>query len=344
LFTVYEEVKYMLKTRVFVIAALAAVLNAQELLPELAGWAGKHTAAAAELERQRGEAVAKAAQSYVTALDAVEKAATAKGEIDLVAAVVKEREAAVAGTLEPEFPAALPKARLQGTRKALLAKVESIAADFAKRRKQTDAEYLKALASLQPKAAANPELTKQIAAEKAALLEGSSGTAGGGEKGKTPCGKNVVVNGDFEKVGADGKPEGWKYADSVTVEKEDNNTFVRFVQAVNKDGTVRIQECSWDVDIEVPKNAKTVALSARIRTKDCVLKKVGIPCSKISFINLQEKCVYQVGLQWEGKNGSWKTGQTERPVPKDAVTARVSINNGRSPGQIDFDDIEVTFK
>jgi hypothetical protein len=326
------------------VLCLVFVSWAQELLPELAAASGKHKAAVEAVEKQRLEAVAQAARSYMSALDGVEKSATAKGEIDLVAAVVKEREAAASGTLEPDLPTALPKAKLQGARKALLAKAEALSADFARRRKQADADYLKALASLQPKAAANPELAKQIAAEKAALLEGASGTAGGGEKGKTPRGKNVVVNGDFEKVGADGKPEGWKCADSITVEKEDNNTFVRFVQAVNNDGTVRIQECSRDVDIEVPKNAKAVALSARIRTKDCVLKKVGIPCSTISFINLQEKCVYQVGLQWGGKNGSWKTGQTERPVPKDAVTARVSINNGRCPGQIDFDDIEVTFK
>lgn len=113
---------------------------AQELLPELAAPAAQHKAADEALEKQKLEAIAVAAKSYVSTLDSIEKTATAKGEIDLVAAVVKEREAAASGTLEPNLPAALPKARLQMSRKSLLASLERINADFAKRKKRADAD------------------------------------------------------------------------------------------------------------------------------------------------------------------------------------------------------------
>ena len=213
----------------------------------------------------------------MNSLDLIEKAATAKGEIDLVAAVVKEREAAVAGTLEPTLPAALPKAKLQMARKTLLASTVRINDDFAKRKKMADADYLKMLAALQPKVAANPELAKQVAAEKAAVLGGdaTAGAGGGTGKGaaaKVSHGKNVVVNGDFEKV-VDGKPEGWELrpgvAGCVTIVTEENSTFVRFeAKPENNDGTANVRLIRRDID--VPKGAKTVTVSARLRTKDCV--------------------------------------------------------------------------
>ena len=137
----------------FGLSPTAPVAYAQELLPELAEPAAKHKAADEALDKQKQEAVAVAAKSYVSALDGIEKAATAKNDLDQVAAAVKEREAAVSGTLESDLPAALPKAKLQNTRKALLASLERINADFAKRKKQADADYLRFLATLQPKAA-----------------------------------------------------------------------------------------------------------------------------------------------------------------------------------------------
>jgi len=152
----------------------------------------------------------------------------------------------------------------------------------------------------------------------------------------------LVVNGDFEKV-VDGKPEGWKGLEWVTAEKEDNNTFVRFVQAVNNDGTVNRKACEQDV--EVPKGAKTLTFAARIRTKNCVPpKNAGGPSIWITYISQQGKGLSQISQTWGGKNGSWKTIQNEGPVPKDAAIAHVALINGRCPGQIDFDDIEVTFK
>ena len=217
-------------------------LHAQDVLPELALPAAKYKGAIESLNKQKQEAMAKAAQSYVGLLDGIEKTATAKGDLDLVAAVVKEREAAVTGMVDPELPAALPKAKLKTARKTLLATLERVNEDFAKRRKQVDADYLRVLATLQTKSASNPELAKQVAAEKASLLgNGSAGVVAGAghgeEAAKAQRGKNVVVNGDFEKV-LDGKPEGWERTNHVTVETENGNKFLRFERNVISDGTV----------------------------------------------------------------------------------------------------------
>ena len=331
----------MLKTMTFVLATMAALLNAQELLPELAEPAAKHKAADEALDKQKQEAVALAAKSYVSALDGIEKSATTAGQLDLVAAVVKEREAAVSGTLEPDIPAALPKAKLQMSRKALLTKLKQINADFEKRKNQVDAEHLRSLSALQSKAASDPELTKQLAAEKAALLEGGGAASGNdSQAAKQPRGKNAVVNGDFEKV-VDGRPEGWDFADHVTVETENGNNFVRFKEpVVNKDGSIVPYTISRP--IEIPNNAKAVTVSARCRTRIPKDSK-GIPAAFIVFKNADGKeiiCVW--GQPASDKNGSWKGIENTKPLPKEAVTANITLIN--CPGQIDFDDVAVTFK
>ena len=64
------------------------MMQAQELLPEVAGSTAKYKAAVEALGKQKAKAVSKAAQSYVSALDGIEKTATAKGDVDLIAAVV----------------------------------------------------------------------------------------------------------------------------------------------------------------------------------------------------------------------------------------------------------------
>ena len=325
----------------------ASVALAQELLPELAAPAAQHKAADEALDKQKLEAIALAAKSYLSALDSVEKTATAKGEIDLVAAVVKEREAVASGALEPDLPAALPKAKLQMSRKTLLAAIKRINADFAKRRITADADYLRVLASLQTKAASNPELAKQLAAEKAALLsKGGAASENGATAANKARGKNVVVNGDFEKS-VDGKPEGWKKIECVKVENEANNTFIRFArQVLEKDGKASFFEIIQQIDI--PKGASSVSITAKCRIKDSVIQfdennRPVIPGVVVGFRNQEGKAFLFIQAKANGKNGPWKTVHAEGAVPN-GVTAYVSIENGRSPGQIDFDDIEVTFK
>ena len=327
---------------------LGTVINAQELVPEVGGPAGRYKAAVDALGKQKSEVVAKAAQSYVSVLDGIEKSATAKGDVDLIAAVVKEREAAVAGTLEEDLPAALSKARLSGTRKALQKNVEKIGEEYVRKRKQADAEYLRALAGLQAKAVPGSDLAKQVAAEKAAVLAGgSSGNGGNGEsKGKKVSrGKNAVVNGDFEKIGADGKLEGWNWYTSTvfTLGTEKGNKFVCFdSKPENVDGTSGLQMISQK--IEIPKGAERVYILAQIRTVNVVSRgKDKSPGIMIVVLDQKGKKQYRPAF-WQGKNGSWKEIKSEGPLPLDAVSAEIAVLNGYCPGRIDFDDIEVTFK
>ena len=338
----------MMKSVFWMMMVFTAMLYAQELLPELAAPVAKYKSALETLNTQKLEAVALAAKSYVSALDGVEKAATAKGEIDLVAAVVKEREAVAAGALEPDLPAALPKARLQMARKTLLSSVERINADFAKRKKTADADYLRVLATLQTKAAANPELAKQIAAEKAAVLQGGAGSGGSvssGAAAKVSRGKNAVVNGDFEKIGADGKPEGWETSVPVTVETDSKNCFVRLnTKPTNNDGTA--DDAVIHQEMALPKGAEWTVLSVRARVSGQAVggKDVPIPGVALSFRNRERMLFRHIVLRYDGKRDLWQTYTKQDRVPAEAVSVKLMLGNGRCPGQIDFDDVEVTFK
>ena len=147
----------------------ATMLHAQDLAPELAPLAAKYKAALAALDAQKAATLARVQQTYGIALDAAEKTATTAGSIEAIAAITKEREALKSGPLAPAWPENLPKA-LQAARKAFLDGAARVSADETPRRKAVDADYLRALASLQPKAAGKPELAAQIAAEKEKVL------------------------------------------------------------------------------------------------------------------------------------------------------------------------------
>ena len=332
----------------FLSLAASLVAYAQELLPELAVPAAKHKATEETLDKQKLEAVALAVKSYVSALDSVEKAATTSGQVSLIAAVVKERESAVAGTLDPVLPAGLPKVKLQATRKALLAKLEQINAAYVRKQQQAVAEHLRQLATLQTKAASNPELAKQLAVEKADLLEGGGAAgSGGGRTSKKANPKNVVVNGDFEKI-VDGLPVGWQYTNKESVLNEKGNTFFRFDAKPARDGSVRRLVIAQD-NIEIPFKAERCKISLRMRTVNVpspAKGKGGEHCPTL-WLNFYDDKGINLGravINWEGKNGSWREIQTEASIPVGAVRALAEPSNGASPGQIDFDDIEVTFK
>lgn len=336
-----------------VVCLLSGFAFTQDLLPELAGPAGTYKTAAEALERYRLEAAAQAAGAYVGALDGIGKSAAAKGEVKTVEAAAKEREAALAGRLAAELPAELPALRLQGSRRALLRKQEKLNADAAGRKKRLDSQYLGVLASLAAKAGPESALGKQVAAEREAVLaagkenDGGDGANGGEAKAdKVPRGKNVVVNGDFEKVGADGKPEGWEGTRHVTIESENNNRFMRFMEStLNRDGTVSLYMLSQA--LELPENARTVRITSRLRAKgegNGKMKDTRWPRVYVEFKNKEGKAFCWVHAVGSEKIGTWSEIDKEDRIPKEAVRAEVIVSNDRCTGQIDFDDVEVTFK
>lgn len=331
----------------FTILAAVAVL-AQESAPELTEATGKYKAAVESLEKSRGVAFALAAKPYLSLLDSIEKSATANGDVDLVAALVKERAAAMTGALEGELPAALPKSKLQGARKTLSAKVGKMATDFAKRRKQTEAEYLKALALLQTKAAPGSDLAKQVTAEKAALLEGTAVA----KEHTGSQGKNAIANGNFEALNADGRPEGWDNTRAVTTEKSGNNTFIRFNVKSNDASHGLGFEDFLSRSTEVPEKAKGVTVSARMRTSfGLAVKRDGTQGPGVYIMPIDEKTgnsCWDWHVQAQGipcKKNSWETFHSNaRALPPNTKRMRIFVRSGQYPGTVDFDDVEVIFQ
>jgi hypothetical protein len=264
------DIETEVRMRTLVLGAMVCLLSGfaftQDLLSELAGPAEAYKTAVEALEKQRLSDMAQAARTYVSVLDGIEKSATAKGEVKIVEAAARERKAALAGRLAAELPAELPALRLQGSRRALLMKQEKVNVDAAGRKKRLDSQYLGVLASLAAKAEPGSTLGKQVAAEREAVLAAGKEGAGGGKASggeakasQVPRGKNVVVNGDFEKVDALGKPEGWLFHGPVSVEKEERNTFVRI-----KGGTVA--GGYYRQEMERPNNVTHGTIRAKLRT------------------------------------------------------------------------------
>jgi hypothetical protein len=201
-------------------------------LRELAPLVAKHKADLAALDAQKAAAMARAQQPYVAALDSAEKTATTAGTLEVVAAITKEREALKSGLMAPAWPEGLPKT-LQPARKACLDGIARVSVDTGPRQKAIDAEYLRALAALQPKAAGNPELTKQTATEKEKLLANAIGSAGG-TRPTAASSRNTVVNGTFDIAEADGRPRGWTFYGPgaeglMKVVREGSNSFLQMV-------------------------------------------------------------------------------------------------------------------
>ena len=72
-------------------------VQAQDVAPELAKPQAHYKAKAEKIEADKKAAVAKAAKSYLSALESEEKKALNAGKVDVVAAITKERDAALAG-------------------------------------------------------------------------------------------------------------------------------------------------------------------------------------------------------------------------------------------------------
>ncbi len=75
-------------------------------------------------------------------------------------------------------------------------------------RHKVDADYLRGLDALLPRATANPALAAQIKAESDAVLGNPVTKPEGEVEVATKTGK--LINGDFSQADGDGFPVGWK--------------------------------------------------------------------------------------------------------------------------------------
>ena len=183
---------------------------APALAPELAPLAAKHKADLATLDQQRTAALAAKLPFYLNPLDAAEKNALAQSNLEAVAAIRLERDAVKGGKIgdliAAKFPEKLP-AGLKSTRDALFDSFRRIETDVLKLRQKVNVDYLRALTELQPKAASNAELARQIKAESDAVLGNPVTKPEGEVEVATKTGK--FINGSFTQADAKGLPVGW---------------------------------------------------------------------------------------------------------------------------------------
>lgn len=202
-----------MRTKFLLIAlVLSATTYGEELLPEIAGFAQTYKTESSDVAAQKTVALDRTKPPYLAALDAADKAATASGNVAAVAAIAREREQVAKGGMGQSMPSELPK-NLGSYRRSYLSSRERVDAEFAQRQKAADATYLRNLATLQTKAAANPALATQITDEKQKMAAGIHGpltdlTIGiDGTRWKEVGGKEVAaLRFDHGKLNAT-----WKY-------------------------------------------------------------------------------------------------------------------------------------
>ena len=151
-----------------------SLVHAEDLAPELAPLAQTQKLQSNTLAEQKQQAIAAAQKAYLNTLNAADQTATSAGNVATLTAIAKDRQLVTKGGMGETFPSDLPKT-LGPARKAYLRELERIDTTIGARQKQLNADYLRSLATLQGKAAANPKLAEQIASEKIRVLSGITG-------------------------------------------------------------------------------------------------------------------------------------------------------------------------
>lgn len=143
--------------------------------PELAPLAAAFKSQSDALDSRMGATFTRISKTYEAALVFAERSATTTGDLQAVAAITSELtqlRAAKSGGLDAKPPVKLPAQLLQ-PRKTYLDEYAKAQAELSPQKQKVAADYLRALAALQAKAAGNPALLEEIAARKARLLAGA---------------------------------------------------------------------------------------------------------------------------------------------------------------------------
>jgi hypothetical protein len=314
--------------------AFVAGACAQTLAPELAPLAERYKADVAALEAQHAAAIAQPEKAYTAALGSAEKIAATAGNVAGAGAIAAERTALGNGLMAPDFPPGLPK-ELQLPRRTYLEAIARIRAAEVPRRQAIDAAYLRALTSLEARGAKNPELAKQVEAEKQNLLASAQASAAGRLNGKS-----AVVNGTFDLADADGHPKGWTVDEAFKIARDGANNVLRATSSVTD-----FKEISQE--IPVPPKARSVTLSARVRGKweasDTKQPIQGVRTS-VQFVGADgQKMKVWIVLE-SGRDAAWKTLSKTDRIPEGSKSLILVCDLSWVSGKFDFDDVAVEFR
>ena len=324
---------------------------APALAPELAPLAARHRADLATLEQQRTAALAAKLPFYLTPLDTAEKNALAQSKLDAVAAIQLERDAVKGGKIgdliAAPFPEKLP-AGLKSARESLFDSYKRIEADVLKLRQKVDADYVRALAALQQRAAGKAELLAQIKAESDAVL-GKPVTKPEGEvEVATKTGK--VINGNFTEADASGFPVGWKIGSGSQPKEykivQENGRSHFHCAMGTPDGNLNVMQI-----VEIPRLAKEVELKFQVRGqlssgdrfRYLNLRFMDAAADPDKSINVNPpKMDFTPETAW--KSYGFKIKLDGKTKPK---TVRIELNYGiksGTTGYLDWSRVELHFK
>ena len=328
---------------------IAATLHAQ-LAPELAPLAAKHTADLAALDAQKQTALARYEPFYFASLDAAEKDALARSNLDAVAAIRQERGALQAGKIgdlvvEP-YPEKLPVS-LKSARSTLFDNYKHIEAELIQQRQRVNADYLRNLSMLEQKAAGNPGLAKQIKAESDAVLGVPVTTPEGEVTVATKTGK--LINGDFTQADSSGFPVGWKLVnhnfdenaapagETFKVMQENSRSFLHtaFEQPAKDFHVVQL--------VDIPHFAREIETKFQVR--GIVSKKGGNRWYVFRVFDENGKVTSEYHADFQ-MDSSWKTySKTQKLDPKARhKQVRVELRTSNETGFIDWSHVELHFK
>jgi len=287
-----------------------------------------------ELETARTAAITAGRARYIAALEAVEIRATQTAKLEVVRAVLAEKEAANQdAAMPPAAPPALP-ADLSPVRSAYIRECDRVAKVSGPRAQALATGYLRTLVALEArgKAAGDADLLGKINDEKTRAASYGVATNPGAAR---PAGKSVLVNGDFSKIEGDSSPVGWEGSNGKVV-TERNETFLR------------LQDGSRRQKVPVPTGAKTVRVSGRMRSADFLAESNGKFQSMdiaVLAIGGSKSGGFVMNLMVRGGSRSWTKKNETKPIPPGTKELEVSLTrwDARS-ATIDYDDVELVFR
>ena len=281
---------------------------------------------------------------YLAALTAAEDVAAKANRGGALVAIEAEKKELKADLLSPVFPADLPRT-LAGARREFVAGMDALEKATAARTKETNAHYLRALASLEQLAAQQQDaaLAKAVAEEKARILATATPAAAPALR------KNAIQNGDFsEKL-----PKGWRAkghdyqgnslpwpSDAILI-TEGSETFLRF----RRTASVSLANLAPEQIIMVPERAKAAVVSVRMRVEGLMPGKSyhQYPGVALKAIDVAGK---SPGPEWvvAKENTRWRTFTAKLGLQPGAKTLELSVGPWAAAGICDFDDIELQFE
>lgn len=332
----------------------------------LSARSAKYEADIVAINKGRDDAVTAARAPYFAALTAAEQKATSAGKLDMVKAILEEKEALNAGAvLAPAPNAALPK-ELGAARNGYLREAARLGTSTAPRLVALQSAYLRDLGILEQRATAakNTALVTQIGQEKLKLI-GRAAPAVGAKGGivSSTQGQNAAVNGDFSQGTKAGVPRGWKTginektAGKLAILNDGGNQYCQV--NVGQDAVFPSDGLLFVLGQELDVNATSteVSVSVRLRCSEIKAKTVGSVKSASPNIGIKVICESKsketnivstdhLGpfVQISKNTPDWETYKFDVPLKAGTTKITVWLRYAHLVGICDVDDVEVKFR